>query len=235
MFYKEEAFVRREFLKHLKSKRNLLFKCLKIFKSSLYSTKTPPERYNEYCTAILAGHNLKSLYSAYDRLSKGYISDAETILKRILESLLAQIYFFENNDKAKDWVKGTKIDKLETNRKEIAKVLDKINSEKHIFPTDHNKFFEEYVYGVGYSNSNKIAHLDFDYVHREICLDNDPRYYSTTLVIGPKYDLQFMEITLNRIVMFSMFQFSYFKSAFKIPDSKSFKTLFLKIKKTFFE
>lgn len=233
MFYKEEILVRKNFLKHLKHKSNLILKCLKLFESALYSTKTPPEHHNEYCSAILAGHNLKSLSSAYDRLSKGYISDAETILKRVLEGLLAQIYFYENNDKAKEWIKGTRIEKLEINRKEIAKKLDEINLAKHIFPTDYKKFFEEYIYGVGYSNSNKIAHLDFEYVHREIGLDNDPRYYSTTLVIGPKYDLQFMEATLNRIIMFSMFQLSYFKSAFKIPDNRSYKILFSKFKKVF--
>lgn len=233
MFYKEELLVKREFKRSFNNKSNLLFKCLKIFESALFSTKTPPEKFNEYSTVILAGHNLKSLYSSYDRLSKGYISDAETILKRVLESLLAQIYFFENNNKAKDWIKGSKIDKLEVNRREIAKKLDKINSEKRIFPTDHNKFFEEYVYEVGYTNSNKVAHLDFDKVHREIGLDNNPKYYSTTLVVGPKYDSQFMETVLNRIVMFSMFQLSYFKSAFKISDNRSYRILFSKFKKVF--
>lgn len=233
MFYKEEVLVRKEFLAHLKSKTNLLLKSLKIFETFLFTTKTPPDQYNKYCTVILAGHNLKSLYSAYDRLSKGYIGDAETILKRVLESLLAQVYFYENNDKAKSWINGTKIDKLEINRREIAKKLDGIGLQKQIFPTDYNNFFEEYVYNIGYANSNKIAHLDFEYVHREIGLDDDPKHFATTLVVGPKYDFKFMEITLNRLFMFSMFQLSYFKLAFEIPDSRSYKILFTKMKKSF--
>lgn len=233
MFFKEELIVRREFLKNFRNVSKILLRCLKIIESDFASIKVTPDSYSEYSAALLATHNLKSLYSSYDRLSRGYMSDAETILKRVIEAFLAQVYFFENNDKARDWLKGIKIGKLEINRRKMAKTLDNLSLTKQIFPTDYEKFFEEYIYKVGYSGSNKIAHLDFDYVHKEVNLDSHPKYYATSLVIGPKYDPKFMEVILNRLLIFSMFQLSYIRTAFKLPDSRSYKILFTKFRKIF--
>lgn len=216
MFNAEETLVRNKFLETFSKEAKLFNDLLQLYEKLIYKVSTPPEEHNKYCAALLAGLNLKSFSSAFDRLSKGYLSDSEVIFKKILESFLAEVYFYEHLDKAKEWTQGKKIDSLEANRKEIARILDKINKEKNIFPTDFPNFFEEYIYGVGYANSNKVAHLDFEFVHQELGLENDPKLFATTLVVGPKYDKEFMKVILNRLTMFCMFQITYLKETFNI-------------------
>lgn len=225
MFDSEEELVKNTFLETFPKEAELFNDLLQLYEQLIYKVKTPPEEFNKYCAALLAGLNLKSFSSAFDRLSKGYLNDSETIFKKILESFLAEVYFYEHLEKAKEWTEGTPIDKLENSRKKIARVLDKINKEKNIFPTDFPNFFEEYIYGVGYSNSNKVAHLDFELVHQELGLENDPKLFATTLVVGPKYDKEFMKVILNRLIMFCMFQITYLKETFNISYNP-YKDLF---------
>ncbi len=108
----------------------------------MFGVKVAPDRYNTYACIILFGLNFKSLTSAFDRLSKGYLSDSEAIFKKTLESLLSAMYFNEKPLTAKQWIKGKSINKLTQSRKSIAQALDKINNEKHIFPTDYPTLFE---------------------------------------------------------------------------------------------
>lgn len=226
MFTSEETIIKDKFLQTFPTEVKLLTNLLTLYEELMYKVITPPEEQNKYCAALLAGLNLKSFASALDRLSKGYLSDSEVIFKKILESFLAEVYFYEHKTKAKEWINGKRIEKLESSRKELARILDKINKEKNIFPTDFPNFFEEYIYNVGYVNSNKVAHLDFDFVHQELGLEDDPKLFATTLIVGPKYDKEFMRINLNRLIMFCMFQITYLKETFKIsydPYKELFK------------
>lgn len=225
MFTKEEELVKTEFRRSFGSDADLLIEILKLFEILLLKTKTSLNEYNKYAAVILAGLNLKSIYSALDRLSKGYLSDSEAIFKKFIESFLAEVYLYEHTDKAKEWVEGTNLDRLGLNRREMAQALDRINEQRHIFPTDYPNFFEEYIYKVGYTNSNKVAHLDFDFVHKELGLEDDPAKFATTLVIGPKYDQAFMKTVILRLLMFTMFQVSYLKETFKLSYDNEHKSL----------
>lgn len=216
MFKKEEELVFNEYQKICRDEYLLILDACKLLENLIYQTKVPPENFGQYSCIILAGLNLKSINSAIDRLSKGYISDSEAIFKKFIESFLISVFLYENPDKAELWIKGTSIQKLKIDRRKMSQKLDLLNSEKRIFPTDYPNFFESYIYDVGYVNSNIFAHLDFNYVHKELGLEDDSRFYATTLVVGPRFHSELMKKVSLRIMMFAMFQTSYLKETFKL-------------------
>lgn len=215
MFTHEERLVENKFLSRFGNNAEIFKKLLVQYEKLLHKIKTSSNEYNTYCTAILAATNLKGFISTYDRLSKGYLGESEAIFKKVIEAFIAEIYFFEYPDQAKQWVEGKQIRKI-NNRKMMARALDKIQKEKQIFPTDYEQFFEEYIYGSFYSSSNNISHLDFIFVHKEIGLENDGTSYAQTFVIGPRFDDYYMEISMNRIMLLCLFQLSYLEYSFKI-------------------
>lgn len=229
MFEKEEKLVFDEYQKICSDEYLLILDACRLLENLIYQIKVPSENFGQYSCMILAGLNLKSINSAIDRLSKGYISDSEAIFKKFIESFLISVFLYEHPDKAELWIKGAKIEKLGINRRDMSRKLDSINSDKRIFPTDYPNFFESYIYEVGYVNSNKIAHLDFDFVHKELGLEDDPKFYATTLVVGPRFHNELMKIVSLRIMMFAMFQTSYLKETFKLNYDEKHDQILRKI------
>lgn len=236
LFRNEEILVEAEYLKYFIGKQNVLERVLKLILQIISSSKSKSGEHHKYSVQLLAGINLKGFISANDRLKKGYFSDCEAIFKKNIESLLAQAYLFEHPDEAKKWcLNQIKIGDIEEgSRLEMAKKLDKINQEKDIFPTDMENFFEKFFYEVGYRNANHVAHLDFEIVHREMGLKvEDPTKFATTLILGPNFDKKLVETTLNRLIMFSMFQATLLKKMLKHRPYKEYRSTFIEVKRLF--
>lgn len=226
----EEVLVLSEFNKNLKYEVSLFNKVINMLEKIISSHISGEGEYNKYAVLMLAGLNYKGFLSAFDRISKGYLSDSEAVLKKTIESFLSQACFYSNNENAKLWFEGKiELGRLEKNRYELSKKLDVLNKVDQFFPTDMDNFFEYYVYGVFYKNSNTIAHLDFDKVYREMGLEDNPEKYSSVMVLGPKLDVDYMETTLKRIIMFTMFQSSLIRGIFKDTKTEDFDELFKEI------
>lgn len=207
MFSSEEELVFKEFSTTFQERIVLVVDIQKLIENLLQTSRVGANDYANYAAVILAGSSFKSLVSAYDRLSKGYLSDAETLIKKSIEGFFYQLHFHENKDDAKSWCIDNKKPEFRRGLRTLAYRLDVLNKENKFFPTDHEEFFTSIVHESGYGQSNRFAHLDFDTVHLEIGLENmDPAQFATTMVIGPKYEGEMMKITLNRLIMFSMFQ-----------------------------
>ncbi len=230
---KEERLVLNQFKSNFKKEINLFRNILSTLQIILESSKTSTKDYNRNSVLVLAGLNYKGFTGSFDRISKGYISDSEAILKKTIESFLAQGYLFLNPAKAKKWYKGEmELKSLESNRLVLSKKLDILNNREKFFPTDKKDFFEGYVYRNFYKNSNEIAHLNSKLVLREMRFDRDGMIYDNTMVLGPKWDLEFTKIIINRIIMFSMFQASLLATLFKVQN-KEYERTFRKIYKYF--
>lgn len=211
MFAKEENTIKKQFLSRFKEIDTLCQKLFSEYESLLHKLPIKQEEHNTYCAAILANANLKSFVSVYDRLSKGYLSDSEAIFKKVIETFLAGIYFFEHPAEAKLWTEGKAIS---NRRRTFAQALDKMQQEKQIFPTDFEEFFDTYIYDVFYKSSNTIVHLDFGPVYTESFSED-----GGTLIIGPRFDEDFMKVSLNRIMMLCIFQLSFLETSFKVAVS----------------
>ena len=127
---------------------------------------------------------------------------------------------------------GESINRI-SNRGNMVDDLDQIQATRQIFPTDYPNFFREYIHVVGYGNSNSVAHLDFEHVHREIGLEDDPAVWATTMVIGPRYHERYMRTVLNRLVLFCSFQISYIVETYHIQRTQEFARLISEIQRIF--
>lgn len=210
MFADEERIIREQFLGSFQEIDILCQKLFSEYEGLLRKLPIKQEEPNTYCASILANANLKSFVSAYDRLSKGYLSDSEAIFKKAIETFLAEIYFFEHLEEAKLWMEGKKF----SNRRAFAQALDKVQKEGQIFPTDYEEFFDDYIYRVFYGSSNDITHINFAPVYKESFSED-----GKTIIIGPRFDEYFMKVSLNRIMMLCIFQLSYLESTFKVAVS----------------
>lgn len=237
-FAQQESLVEEEFEKYFNKKIQIFNLQIIFFEKLLYKiaenklVKIGDD--SKYAISLLASIGLKSFISSLDRLSKGYLGDSESLLKRPIEGLIIQSYFFNNPEKAKEYIYQNKEIRKFGNRADMSKIIDQSNIEMSIFPTDENTFFQKYVYQVLYDNCNKVAHMNFEVVHQEIGLDNDnPKLLATNLVIGPKFDKKFMEITLNRILMTLMYQISLVSNVFKYPIKEGYNDLFKLVTSSF--
>lgn len=225
MFQHEEHLVQSEFIKHFKNKIDLLRRIFPLFEQYLKESQTSENDYAKYSAVILAGSSLKSLIGALDRISKGYTSDSEALLKKAIEAFFYQTYFYNHSKEAQEWCQKNKKPKLDYYS--LAQRLDKLQFDKNFFPTDYENFFTDYVYKVGYRQANRLAHLDFDLVHQEMGLDNDnPAHFAKTLVIAPKFDRELMKTSLLRIVMFSMFQLTMLIYITNQKENDAYKSIF---------
>ncbi len=232
MFNNEENLVLSKFKQAFAPKVDFVSRILKKIEQTLHSSATPKDNFSKYAGVILAGSCLKSLISSYDRLSKGYLTDCEALLKKSIEGFFYQAYFHENKNEAKLWCQNNTKPKL--NYYDLAVKLDKSQFISKFFPTDYENFFTEYIYRVGYTQSNRLAHLDFDMVHFEMGLENeDQTQFATTMVLGPKYEFKMMKTTLNRLIMFSMFQLSLLLYITDQKGGEEYTSLFSELKKTF--
>jgi len=230
-FAKEEALVESEFESHFNNKIDIFTRQIDFFEKVLYKiaesklVKTGDD--SKYAISLIASICLKSFVSAFDRLSKGYMGDCESLLKRPIEGLIIQGYFFKNPKEAKKYIYQNKEIRKFGTRGYVSKVIDDSNIDMSIFPTDEQQFFQRYVYEVLYENCNKVAHMDFEMVHHEIGQDNDnPKTLATNLIIGPKFDKDFMATCLNRILMTMMYQISFISQVFGYPINEGYNELF---------
>lgn len=230
-FAQQEALVNAEFENHFKQKIHIFYLQITFFEKLLYKiaelklVKTGDD--SKYAISLLASIGLKSFVSALDRLSKGYWGDSESLLKKPIEGLLIQSYFLKNPGKAREYIYQNKEIRMFGDRASISQIIDKSNIDMSIFPTDETQFFQKYVYQVLYDNCNKFAHMDFEMVHQEIGFNNnDPNTLATIMVIGPKFDKNFMIISLNRILMTLMYQISFISKIFNYPIDNGYNELF---------
>lgn len=169
MYRKEETNIFNQFYNNFETKCDTFTIIVEVFEETLKSTKYKTDEYDKYVIILLGCLNLKCLVSVFDRLSKGYLSDSEALIKKACETFLAQIFFYNNLEKAEDYCnKNIKLNKIIGNRYELAKKLDELNREHQLFPTDMEDFFQTNVYKYLYRESNRFAHMDFDIVHNEI-------------------------------------------------------------------
>ncbi|HOX95977.1 MAG TPA: hypothetical protein PLI45_01220 [Candidatus Woesebacteria bacterium] len=237
IFNQEEELVEKEFNASFESKIKLFKRQVLMLESLLKligeSKLVKENEYDKYSISVLASIALKSVISSQDRLSKGYIGDSEAVLKRVIECFLAQCYFSKNPDKAKDWVEDKiSLGKLEGDRSNLVKWLDKNNIYQEIFPTNSLDFFQDFVYRVGYKNNNYVSHMDFNMVHREVGFDSARNNTAvTTLVLGPKFDKEFMETILNRLMMTLMLEITMINCFFHNLVTEDYNDLFKQIMK----
>ena len=232
MFTNEENLVSGRFNQTFAPKVDFVNRIFRKIEQSLQNSKTPRNDFAKYAGIMLAGSCFKSLISTLDRLSKGYLTDCEALLKKSIEGFFYQAYFHENQKEAELWCQNNK--KPELNYYDLAIQLDKIQFVNKFFPTNHDNFFTEYIYKVGYFQSNRLAHLDFDMVHFEMGLENeDQTQFASTMVLGPKFEKTMMETTLNRLIMFSMFQLSLLLYMTEQKGDKEYERFFVELHKTF--
>ena len=230
-FSNEEALVTREFEAVFKEKVHIFNLQVAFLEKLLHKIGEDKlvrsDDGSKYAISLLASIGLKSFVSSLDRLSKGYMGDSESLLKRPIEGLIIQSYFLKNPEKAKEYIFHNKEIRKFGDRASMSKIIDESNIEMSIFPTDEGEFFQKYVYEVLYANCNKVAHMNFEMVHQEIGLDNDnPTQLATNLVIGPKFDKNFMRVSLNRIMMTLMYQISFVSKVFDYPINDGYNELF---------
>lgn len=237
IFDNEEKLVNEQFVSKFGENIKLLNEELELLSDIVITSRTKDDAFNKYALVMLAGLNLKGIIGAYDRLNKGYLADSETLFKRVIEGLLAEVYLDNNPEEAKKWCSNEiKLSKLENNRENLAKKLDELNKTKQFFKTDMEDFFQEYIYKVGYRNANSVAHMDFESVHTEMGRESgDPTKFAHTLILGPNFNESFMRISLNRLIMFTMFQISYLSDATNYNDKIRVNTVFNKVYKLFSE
>lgn len=235
LFDREEKLVSERFLETFSAKTDILNEELVLLSKVLENSRAKPEEFNKYSLIMLAGLNLKGSLGAYDRLSKGYISDSETLFKRVIESLLAQIHLDNTPSDALKWCQNQiSLGSLNKNRYELAKMLDQTNKQQQFFKTDMANFFVEEIYNVGYKNACSVAHMDFERVHDEMGLESgDASKYAHTLILGPNFNKSFMEITLNRLVMFTLFQLTYLADSVGYTDKEAVTNVFKKVMSLF--
>jgi len=228
MYREEETNIFNHFCNHFKTKCDTFTKILEVFEETLKSTKYKTDEYDKYVIMLLGCLNLKCFVSVFDRLSKGYWSDSEALIKKACETFLAQVFFYNNLEGAKDYCfNNIKLNKLIGNRHQLAKKLDELNSEQKLFPTDMEDFFKTFLYGTVYRESNRFAHMDFDVVNCEISGSrNNNGGLSSDLIIGPKFDNERMETTLNRLIFLSMFSVSFIENISGIHMSKKHQEVF---------
>jgi len=234
MFESEEFAVQQNFLRTFSDETRLFTDLLNLYEVTLTSLAGGTHTNTDYAVIALASLNLKSFNSTFDRLSKGYINDSEAILKKAIETFIAEAYFHEHTAHAERYMNGESINQI-TNRGNMVDDLDRIQATRQIFPTDYPNFFREYIYDVGYGNSNSVAHLDFDHVHRELGLEDDPTRWATTMVIGPRYHEAYMRIVLNRLVMFCSFQISYIIETYHLQRTEEYTRVFSEVRRLFME
>jgi len=237
IFAHEEKLVNEEFTSTFKDKIEILNEELLLLSEVIGSSRTKADEFNKYALVMLAGLNLKGIIGAYDRLNKGYLADSETLFKRVIEGLLAQVYLDNNPEDAKKWCNSQiKLSKFEHDRENLAKKLDELNKTRKFFKTDMEDFFQEEIYRVGYRTACSVAHMEFENVHTEMGQDSgDPTKFATIFVLGPNWNKGFMEISLNRLVMFTMFQISYLADATFYSDKTKVHSVFKKVISLFSE
>lgn len=234
MFINEEKAVSNLFTSSFHDKVLILTEVLAVLEEYLIASRTPSDEYSKYAAVILIGSCLKSLVSSLDRLSKGYVSDSEALLKKAVEGFFYVAYFSKHTEDAKIWCTQNK--KPDLNYKDLAIALDKDQSNVPFFPTNYDNFFTTYIYDVVYKQANRLAHHDFDLVHEEMGLDNkNPTQFATTMVLGPKFDQRIMKTTLFRITMFSMFLLSILLIVTDMRENDKYKEIFKKVTDLFWE
>lgn len=231
IFEKDENLVSQRFSETFVDKIKLFAEELDLLANIISTSRTKVDEFNKYSVLLLAGLNLKGLIGAYDRLSKGYLADCETLFKRVIEALMAQIYLDVNTNEAKEWCNNKlKLGSLEKDRYKLAKKLDELNKEHKFFKTNMDDFFTEEIYRVGYKNACSIAHMDFESVHTEMGAETgDPTKFATILMLCPSYNENFMKISLNRLVMFTLFQTTYLADAVGYTDRDRVDSVFNKV------
>lgn len=230
MYETEEQQVKQEFIRIFSEMNTLFSRVLLVYENTLQALTSVVQTNTDYAVIALASLNLKSFNSAYDRLSKGYMSDSEAIFKKTIEAFIAEAYFHEHADEAERYMNGESINRI-TNRHDMVVDLDRIQMTRQIFPTDYPGFFREYIYTVGYANSNSVAHLDFDHVHRELGLEDDPTTWATTMVLGPRFHEAYMRTIFNRLIMFCMFQISYIIHTYTLQQTDEFRSVFSEVRR----
>lgn len=210
MYINQETIVKKKFYKLFKQKCDTFEKIITVLEETICETQYKTDEYDKYVIILLSALNLKCLVSIYDRLNKGYWSDSEALIKKSIENFLAQVFFYNNVDKAKEYCfNNTKLNKIIGNRNNLSKKLDELNKKQKLFPTDMENFFQNFIYEAVYRQANRMAHMDFDVVHKEISANIVDTKLSSDLIIGPKFDKETMETTLTRLLFISMFSLSF--------------------------
>lgn len=166
---------------------------------------------DKYTTALLGTSNVKTLRSVVRLLRRGYLGDAEVLLRKATEALLMQSFFCSDVNAAKAWIGGKPFDTiLKTNniksRKDLANKLDIINEKIGILPTEGKSLFKELVYECFYQEGSSFMHLDFNLLHHEITLDEVRPYYSSEFIMGPRYDKEMVKVSMTRLAVITSFQ-----------------------------
>lgn len=234
MFKDEEKAVSDLFSGNFQERTLILKEVFTVLEEYLIASRTPSDDYSKYAVVILIGSCFKSLVSALDRLSKGYISDSEALLKKAVEGFFYVAYFSKHAEDAKIWCTRNK--KPDLNYKDLAIALDQDQINGPFFPTNYDNFFSKYIYEIVYKQANRLAHHDFDLVHEEMGLDNkNPKQFATTMVLGPKFDQQIMKTTLFRLIMFSMFLLSMLLIVADMHENDEYKEVFKKVTDQFWD
>ncbi len=209
MFQEVEKIIVKQVYQRFGKEFNLLNEIISIFNDTLKSIKVEVDNRWKYVITLLAMQNLKCFISAFDRLSKGYWSDSEALIKKAIENFLAQAFFYKKQVEANKYLEGAKLQKLIGRRDRLAKKLDEINKSMKFFPIEMEDFFYTYIYVVGYREANKLAHMDFNMLHGEIAAANERSMLASELIIGPKYESEAFKTSFNRLLIFSLFNVGY--------------------------
>jgi hypothetical protein len=235
----EEQLVKRKFRDKFKNKCDFIDRQLKLYSKIIESSQVDTHLYNKYALATLACENYKLFYKSYELVQIGYTVASEGLFKQAIEALISQIYLSQHPVDAEKWIKGKTIKSLnKKGRKGFVETIDKLNEETKFFPTNYKNFFQKYIYEAGYGEANKVAHLDFQFVYNDLenfGLKTDNKTLTTSFVLGANYTPKYSETTLNRVLMYLMFQITYVWHTMGKPNALHYDSLFEEFEKILVE